>query len=331
MFNTDFEKELVTKASKTNKTIVLPEAGYSKEVYEAGMLAVKHNIAKIVFLVKADDELNKFGHAPTNNIQVINIFTSELLPMLASALVVKRSSKGVTLEQAYELLKNEVYFGTMMVELGLVDGLVNGAETTTANSLRPALQIIKGKTPNSIISSFFVMVSENKAVGDQGLFVLADCGLNECPNENEMEQIVYDTVSSTRQLTNLQPRVSLLSFSTKGSAEGVHPQKMRHVATKILANNPNFVIDGEMQFDASIVPQVAAKKAPNSQLKGNANVLIFPDLSSGNIGYKIMQRLGGFQAIGPICQGFNKPINDVSRGANAQEIALTIAITCLQA
>lgn len=330
-FKTQFENQLVARASKLNKTIVLPEAGYSKTVYEAGILADKNNIANIIFLVKDDNELLKFGNNLSQNIKVVNILTSELLPMLTSALLIKRQSKGLTHEQAQELLKNEIYFATMMVELNLAGGMVCGAENTTANSIRPALQIIKGKRPDQVISSFFIMVSENESFGEEGVFLLSDCGINENPTAEDLYQIVYDTVSSARQTTTITPKVALLSYSTLGSAEGVHPTKMRKAKELILASNPNFIIDGEMQLDASIVPSVATKKAPNSAVKGEANVLIFPDLSSGNISYKIMQRLGGFAAIGPICQGFNKPINDVSRGANPQEIALTIAITALQA
>lgn len=330
-FKTQFESQLVARASKLNKTIVLPEAGYSKTVYEAGILADKNKIANIIFLVKEDNELLKFGNNVSESIKVVNINTSELLPILINALVIKRQSKGLTYEQANELLKNEIYFATMMVELNLADGMVCGAENTTANSIRPALQIIKGKNPDQVISSFFIMVSENESFGEDGVFVLSDCGINENPTAQDLCQIVFDTVASARQTTNITPKVALLSYSTLGSAEGSHPTKMREAKQFILQQQPNFVVDGEMQLDASIVPAVAAKKAPNSMLKGEANILIFPDLSSGNISYKLMQRLGGFTAIGPICQGFNKPVNDVSRGANPQEIALTIAITALQA
>lgn len=330
-FKTQFESQLVARASKLNKTIVLPEAGYSKTVYEAGILADKNKIANIIFLVKEDNELLKFGNNVSESIKVVNINTSELLPILINALIIKRQSKGLTYEQAKELLKNEIYFATMMVELNLADGMVCGAENTTANSIRPALQIIKGKKPDQVISSFFIMVSENESFGEDGVFVLSDCGINENPTAQDLCQIVFDTVASARQTTNITPKVALLSYSTLGSAEGAHPTKMREAKQFILQQRPNFVVDGEMQLDASIVPAVAAKKAPNSMLKGEANILIFPDLSSGNISYKLMQRLGGFTAIGPICQGFNKPVNDVSRGANPQEIALTIAITALQA
>lgn len=325
-----FEQNLFDKAKKLNKCIVLPEAGYSKEVFEAGMFIANNEIANIVFLVKSNDELNKFNFTSHPRIKVVNINNSELLPLLISGLVIKRKNKGITESQAAELLKNEIYFATMMVELDLVDGMVCGAENTTANSIRPALQIIKGQTENSIISSFFIMVSNNTNFGQYGTLVLADCAVNENPNVNELEQIVYDTVKSTRQITDIEPKVALLSFSTLGSAEGETPRKMREVANKIKSQNPNFIIDGEMQLDSAVVYDVAVKKAKGSQIKGDANILIFPDLTSGNIGYKIMQRFGNFVAIGPICQGFKKPVNDVSRGANYKEIALTIAITCLQ-
>lgn len=329
-FSTKLEQNIIKLAKQNKKTIVLPEAGYSKRVYEAGMLAAKQGIANVVFLTKSDKDLNQFGYKPTKGVIVVNITNSELLPLLVQGLVQNRKEKGMDEVQAKELLKQEIYFATMMLELDLVDGLVSGAENTTANTLRPALQIIKAKTKGQIVSSYFIMISKNKHVGDGGVFVLADCGINQNPTEKELANIAIDTAYSAKTIAGLTPRVALLSYSTLGSAEGECPTKVRNVAKALNKKDLDFAVEGELQFDAAVVKNVAARKATNSLVAGNANVLVFPDLQSGNIGYKIMQRLGGFLALGPICQGLNKPVNDLSRGANVQEILLTIAITSLQ-
>lgn len=328
--NSEFEQHLVKLASSNLKTIVLPEAGSCERVARAGIYCAENNLAHIIFLIENDEQLKLYSKDQLKNIQIENVNMSTLQSKLASALYEKRKSKGVTPETALELIKNPVYFGTVMVELGLADGLACGALNTTANTLRPALQIIKGKTPTSLISTFMIMISENKEFGDNGILILSDCGLNENPTEQEIASIVFDTVNSTRQLTSVEPVVALLSYSTKKSADGPVPEKMRNANSIVNAASPNFLCDGELQLDAAIVPSVGQSKAPQSKVAGHANVLIFPDLSSGNISYKLLQRYAGFKCIGPICQGFKKPINDISRGADVMEIVRTILITCLQ-
>ncbi len=305
-----------------SKIIVLPEAGFSERIVKAGVLAAKRKIAKIVFLVKGN-ELKDYNF-DGRTIRVVNIKKSDLRPALASALQVKRASKGVTIEQAQQMIDNPIYFGTMMVELGLADGLVCGAETSTSDSLRPALQIIKGKDGQKI-SSFFHMTKDSKNL------LFADCGLMENPTAEELCDIAYQSYVSAKTVCGIKnPRIAFLSYSTKGSAEGDSPQKSREAYELFAKKYPNIIADGELQLDAAIVPSVAKLKCPKSKVEGKANILIFPDLQSGNIGYKLTQRFGGFSAVGPICQGLNKPVNDVSRGASVEEIVSAINITKIQ-
>jgi len=302
-----------------NRVIVLPEAGFSDRIVEAGKLAAQRGIAKIVLLVKGSQLKNqKFDE---KNIKIVNIETSELRPMLESALYVKRAKKGVTREQAKQIIKNPIYFGTMMLDLGLVDGLVSGAESSTADTFRPALQIIKGKEGQKV-SSFFHMMKD-----DQN-FLFADCGLMEDPTAEELCDIAYQSYHSAKTVCGIKvPRIAFLSYSTKGSAEGSSPDKSRKAYELFAKKYPDIIADGELQLDAAIVPSVAKLKCPNSKVAGKANILIFPDLQSGNIGYKLSQRLGGFTAVGPISQGLNKPVNDVSRGASVEDIVSAIDIT----
>ena len=329
--NSAFEKELLEKAKNAQKTIVLPEAGMNEQVMMAGIIAAQNKVAKMVLLVSDDKLTKKLNVVEDEYLRVVNITNSDLTPVLQNALYLKRKEKGVTLESALEMLKNPMYFATMMVELGLVDGQVGGAEFTTADALRPALQIVKGKTKESLISSYMIMISENKEFGEDGVVILSDCGLNINPTADHLKQICFDTVKSAKTVANIkQPKVALLSYSTKGSADGDSALKVREATSLILAENPDFIVDGEFQFDSAVVPSVCAKKAPGSKVEGRANILIFPDLQSGNIAYKIMQRFAGFKCIGPLTQGFKKPVNDLSRGADANEILRAIAITVLQ-
>lgn len=318
------EEKWLERASVLGKTIVLPEAGMSERVALAGIEASKKKIAKIVMLVSSDDDLKGYEFDENEYLRVVNIKTHEMREMLSSALYEKRKEKGLSRDDAERLMDSPVYFGTMMVELALVDGLVAGAEISTAETFKPAFQIIKGKTKDTKISSFFVMTREDE------VYLLADCGVNIEPSAEEIAEIAKFTATSAREIGFIEPRVALLSYSTKGSAEGDDAVKMRTAKELLDTQNVDFVYDGEIQLDASIVPQVASLKAPNSPLEGKANVFVFPNLSAGNIGYKLMQRFGGFKAYGPISQGMRKPINDVSRGATVNDIVQAIAITVLQ-
>lgn len=313
------------RAKELAKTIVLPEAGFSERIVQAGLKASEERIAKIILLVKSDNDLTEYNLVESDYLNVINVTTHEIKEMLVSALFEKRKEKGLTLEDARKLIENPVYFGTMMVDLGLCDGLVAGAEIATAETFKPAFQIIKGKTKETKVSSFFVMTRGEEK------YILSDCGVNIDPTAEEIAEIAKDSAMSARTIGLIEnPKVALLSYSTLGSAEGDDAIKMREVKAILDKQNVDFAYDGEMQLDSAIVPSVAKLKAPNSVIQGDANVLIFPNLSAGNIGYKIMQRFGGFQAVGPIAQGMRKPINDVSRGATVDDIVEAIAITALQ-
>lgn len=313
------------KAQKNVRTIVLPEAYFSKRVLDAGVLASTQKIAKIILLTDNDEFISSNNIVENEFLKVVNIKTHEIREMLSSALYEKRKDKGVTKEDADKLIENSVYFGTMMVDLGLADGLVAGAEIATAETFKPAFQIIKGKTKETKISSFFVMTRDDET------YILSDCGVNINPTAEEIVEIAKLSAESARVIGGIEnPKVALLSYSTLGSAEGDDAVKMRTAKELLKTQNVDFVFDGEMQLDSAIVPSVAKLKAPNSPIQGDANVLIFPNLSAGNIGYKIMQRFGGFSAVGPIAQGMRKPINDVSRGASVQDIVEAIAITVLQ-
>lgn len=313
------------KAKQNARTIVLPEAYFSKRVLDAGMLASTQKIAKIILLTDNDEFISSNNIVENEYLKVVNIKTHEIREMLSSALYEKRKEKGISKEDADALIQNSVYFGTMMVDLGLADGLVAGAEIATAETFKPAFQIIKGKTKDTKISSFFVMTRDDET------YILSDCGVNINPTAEEIVEIAKLSAESARVIGGLEnPKVALLSYSTLGSAEGDDAVKMRTAKELLKTQNVDFVFDGEMQLDSAIVPSVAKLKAPNSTIQGDANVLIFPNLSAGNIGYKIMQRFGGFSAVGPIAQGMRKPINDVSRGASVQDIVEAIAITVLQ-
>ncbi|MBQ4558021.1 MAG: phosphate acetyltransferase [Clostridia bacterium] len=327
-FDTKIEKKWLNDAKSLYATIVLPEAYFSERITLAGIEAAKQNIAKVILLTDDDNAFEKYSIEESENLKVININTSDIRPMLQETLVTLRKDKGMTMELADQTLKDAVYFGTMMVELGLADGLVAGAEISTAKTFKPAFQIIKSKDKNTKVSSFFVMIKE--VDGEESIYVLSDCGVNIAPDANDLAGFAMQSAETCRNLCYMDPKVAMLCYSTKGSAEGDCALKVRE-AVKILEDkNVDFDFDGEMQLDAAVVEEVAKLKCPNSKVGGKANVLIFPNLESGNIGYKLMQRFGGYKAIGPIAQGMRKPINDVSRGANVEEIVEAIALTVLQ-
>lgn len=241
-----------------------------------------------------------------------------------------RQSKGLTLTEAQQLLLKPIYFGTMMVKNHLADGLVAGANTTTQETFRPALQIVKAESRYDLASSFMLMQSPLTNFGFQGTFIFADCGLNINPNPDELAQIAIQSAESFRNLIGAEPKVAILSFSTGDSGKGEAVDKVKLTTQKIKQLNPNLIVDGPIQADAAIVPEVGESKNPQGLIKGDANILIFPDLNSGNIAYKLIERLANTQAVGPISQGLNQPINDLSRGCNAEDIINAIAITSIQ-
>lgn len=319
-----FEKNILEKAKQNISTIVLPEADVDDRVKEAGIYVAKHKIAKVVFLTTKDDLT-----CPVNNgyMTVVSTKDKDMASGLASALYVARKDKGMTEAEAKKLIKDPVYFGTMMLHLNMVDGYVCGACHSTADSIRPALQVIKSK--GGIVSSFMLLDTPTK-YGDNGLVMLSDCAINVAPTPEELACITKDTATSYRKIVGKEPRVAILSYSTKGSGKGASADASRQVVDILNKSKCDFVCDGEYQMDSAIDPATAKLKAPNGKIHGDANVLIFPNLESGNICYKAISRFGKARAIGPICQGFNKPVNDISRGATASEIVLIIAITSLQ-
>ena len=323
---------LIEKAKQDIKTIVLPE-GEDARVLEAAHLAANQKMARLVILGDKKKIESFFAQKGWNfdDIQIIEPEKSEHLKEYASLLFELRKNKGMSEDEAQKTALNYNYFGTLMMKSGHADGMVSGANHSTADTVRPALQIIKSKNPAMGVSSFFIMVSKNRP------FILSDCGLVIDPSEKELADIAVNAAVSAVQF-GIEPNVAMLSYSTKGSGKGDSPQKVKNATALALQtinsepyNTLNIKIDGELQADAALDMTVAAKKAPESDVAGRANVLIVPDLNTGNISYKLLQRLGGCEAYGPILQGLNAPINDLSRGALVEDIIGTIAITAIQA
>ena len=323
--------EIKNKAKVLNKTIVLCE-GEDQRVVKAAADASKEGIAKIVLL--GDEAAIKAANPDVDlsGVQIVNPLTSEKLPEYNAKLCELRASKGMTPEQAAKLLTDGTYFGAMMLKMGDVDGLVSGACHSTANTLRPGLQIIKTAKGASSVSSFNLMICppQGNPYCSDDLVIFADCGLNPTYTSEGLADCAIATANSAKAIAGIEPKVAMLSFSTMGSAKHDNVALVAEAVKIAKEKAPDLKIDGELQFDAAIVPSVAALKAPNSEVAGHANVFIFPDLQAGNIGYKIAERLGGFMAVGPICQGFAKPLNDLSRGCKSEDIVAAIAITALQ-
>ncbi|MBQ8406537.1 MAG: phosphate acetyltransferase [Clostridia bacterium] len=323
--------EIKEKAKALQKTIVLCE-GEDKRVVKAAADATKEGVAKIVLLgdeakIKADNP-----DVDLTGVTIVNPLTDSKKQAYNDKLCELRASKGMTSEQAEKLLQDGTYYGAMMLKMGDVDGLVSGACHSTANTLRPGLQIIKTAKGASAVSSFNLMMCppQGNQYCPDGLVFFADCGLNPTYTSEGLADLAIATAKSAKAITGIEPKVAMLSFSSKGSAKHDNVTLVAE-ATKIAQEKaPELAIDGELQFDAAIVPSVGEMKAPGSKVAGHANVFIFPDLEAGNIGYKIAERLGGFMAVGPICQGFAKPLNDLSRGCKSEDIVAAVAITALQ-
>lgn len=330
----NFIENIKNRAKQEIKTIVLPEAEDIRTL-KATQIALKEKYANIVLV--GNEEIIK-QKAQENNINIegatiINPQTSENYEKYAQLLYELRKNKGMTIEQAKELVLNPVYFGMLMVkdEETKADGLVSGAAHSTADTLRPALQILKTAPDTKLVSAFFVMVVPDCEYGENGTFIFGDAGLNENPNPDQLSEIAISSSKSFTQLVQKEPKVAMLSYSSHGSAHSELTEKVIEATKLLKEKEPNLIADGELQLDAAIIPEVAASKAPTSPLKGEANVLIFPNLDAGNIGYKLVQRLGKAEAYGPLCQGIAKPVNDLSRGCSAEDIAGVIAITAVQA
>ncbi|MCL2882917.1 MAG: phosphate acetyltransferase [Coriobacteriia bacterium] len=323
-----FLEQTIARAKSDIQNIVLPE-GSDVRTLEAAVQARQLGIANVTVLSAGDNEL--LGKYDLTGIQVIDPATSPDAEAYAQDLFEMRRQKGLTLEQARELVKDELYYGVMMVRKGAADGMVAGAAHATSDVLRPCLQILKTRPGTKLVSSFFVIVVPDCEFGHEGIFVFADCGLVQYPDAEELAAIAVSSAESFKNLVGAEPVVAMLSHSTKGSAKGQSIDRV--VAATALAHelDPELALDGEFQFDAAIVPAIGASKAPGSTAAGLANVLIFPDLDSGNIAYKLAQRLAKAEAYGPVTQGIAKPVNDLSRGASADDIVGVIAITAVQA
>ena len=316
-----FAEELKKRAGEKQRTIVLCE-GEDKRVVEAAQRCIEEGVAKIILLGKESEIKAANPDADLTGVEIVNPATSPKLEEYTNLLYELRKAKGMTEEQAKEQAKDATFFGALMLKSGDADGLVSGACHSTANTLRPGLQIIKTAPGVKSVSSFNLMIAPaggNKYM-DGDVLVFADCGLNP----------TYTSEESAKAIAGINPCVAMLSFSTMGSAKHDNVTLVQEATRIAKEKAPELALDGELQFDAALVPEVAAIKAPKSAVAGHANVFIFPDLQSGNIGYKIAERLGGFQAVGPICQGFAKPLNDLSRGCKASDIVLAVAITALQ-
>ncbi len=319
------------RARLLGKHIVLPE-GEDSRVVEAAAAAVKEGIATITLLGCEEEIKANNPGVDLSGVAIVNPKTSEKHAEYAALLYELRKNKGMTMEDAEKIAYDNTYFGVLMLKAGDADGLVSGACHSTANTLRPGLQIIKTAPGVPLVSSYFLMIAPEcgNQYCEDGCYVYADCGLEQNPDPDKLAYIAVASAKSAQCIAQVEPRVAMLSHSTKGSAKHADVDKVLAALAKAKEIAPELNIDGELQADAAIVPSVASSKAPGSSVAGHANVLVFPDLDAGNIAYKLTERLGGFMAVGPLCQGFAKPINDLSRGCKAEDIVVGIAITALQ-
>jgi len=327
-----FIEEIKIRAKENIKTIALPEAS-DVRILEATNTILKEGFANVVLIGEEDEILKK---AKENNFDlskatIVSPTKDEKYEEYVNALYELRKSKGMDIEKAKELIMDPVYFGMMMVKQGDCDGLVSGAIHSTADTLRPALQILKTAPDTKLVSAFFLMVVPDCKLGENGTFVFADCGLNSYPNDEELSEIAISSAKSFEQLTGKKSKVAMLSYSTYGSAISESTKKVISATNLVKEKAPDILVDGELQLDAALIPEVGISKAPGSPVAGQANTLVFPNLDAGNIGYKLVQRLAKAEAYGPLCQGIAKPVNDLSRGCSAQDIVGVVAITAVQA
>ena len=327
-----FIEQIKQRAKNEIKTIVLPEAT-DVRILEAAQIVKNEGYAKVILVGQEEKvrELAKEKSIDIGDTQIIDPEKSDKINEYANTLYELRKNKGMTEEKAKQLVLDPVYYGMIMVKLGEADGLVSGAAHSTSDTLRPALQILRTAPGTKLVSAFFIMVVPDCEYGANGTFVFADCGLNEEPNPEALSEIAISSSKSFEQLVGEEAKVAMLSYSTYGSAHSASTEKVIEATKLVKEKAPNLLVDGEMQLDAAIIPEVAESKAKGSPVGGKANVLVFPDLGAGNIGYKLVQRLAKAEAYGPLCQGIAKPVNDLSRGCSAKDVAGVVAITAVQA
>ena len=326
----NFLQDIKTKARANKKTIVLPETG-DKRTLVASAQILSEDLANLILVGNKDEIFKNAEGLDLSKAKFIDPLNCEKMPEFIDKLVELRKSKGLTKEEAKEILKNPLYFAVMLVNEEIADGMVAGAAHSTADVLRPSLQILKTAPDTKLVSSFFVMVVSDCEFGENGIFVFSDCGLVQNPTAEELSSIAISSAKSFKQLVKKEPVVAMLSHSSMGSAKHADVDKVV-LATKLAKElAPEIKLDGELQLDAAIVPEIGKSKAPNSSVAGCANVLIFPDLDAGNIGYKLVERLAKAEAYGPVTQGIRKPVNDLSRGCSAEDIVGVVAITAVQA
>ena len=328
-----FIDEIKNRAKKDIKKIVLPESEDDRTL-KATSEVLKQKFAEIILIGNKEKILKRANELKLNNVEeaeIIDPVNSDKYDEFVEKFYELRKNKGMTIEKAKEYMLDNTYFGMMMVKQGYADGLVSGAVHSTSDTLRPALQILKTAPRTKLVSAFFMMIVPNCEFGEDGVFLFSDSGLNENPDSEALSEIAISSSKSFDLLVGKEPKIAMLSYSSHGSAKSDLTEKVINATNLVKEKAPELLVDGELQLDAAIIPEVAEYKAKESPLKGKANVLIFPDLNSGNIGYKLVQRLAKAEAYGPLCQGIAKPVNDLSRGCNSKDIEGVIAITAVQA
>ncbi|MBS5854410.1 MAG: phosphate acetyltransferase [Clostridia bacterium] len=328
-----FIDEIKNRAKKDIKKIVLPESEDDRTL-KATSEVLKQKFAEIILIGNKEKILKRANELNLENVEeaeIIDSVNSDKYDEFVEKFYELRKNKGMTIEKAKEYMLDNTYFGMMMVKQGYADGLVSGAVHSTSDTLRPALQILKTAPGTKLVSAFFMMIVPNCEFGEDGVFLFSDSGLNENPDSEALSEIAISSSKSFDLLVGKEPKIAMLSYSSHGSAKSDLTEKVINATNLVKEKAPELLVDGELQLDAAIIPEVAEYKAKGSPLKGKANVLIFPDLNSGNIGYKLVQRLAKAEAYGPLCQGIAKPVNDLSRGCNSKDIEGVIAITAVQA